>query len=119
MCLDIAGPRMIAKEDMIVYKVVILKDEKLLTPFQMMEVEIGKTYKSLLSKRSKDATVSVGLHTIAHYTDAKRWECAAENQIVVKCIIPKRSHYHCGDYWIGGGYRTSYASTRLRYVEIV
>lgn len=82
---------------------------ELKTPYQRASVTIGKTYSSKLKKA--DDTVWEGLHSFATLKAARK---DGEGKYV-KCIIPKGSRYYEGTFYSD----VSYASTLLKYVEIV
>ena len=80
-----------------------------LTPYQLAIVKLGKTYTSALL-RELDTAIEIGLHSFANYEDAKN----NGSGVVVKCIIPKGAEYYEGTF----DRSKSYASNRLKYVEI-
>ena len=79
------------------------------TPYQKSAVEIGETYDSELIESGKE--VEIGLHSFKSKKAAKN----DGDGVIVKCIIPKGAEYYIG-YFDG---ETSYASTQLKYVEVV
>lgn len=86
----------------------------LITPFQEVEVEIGKTYFSDLFPTQLNPTILCkGLHSITDLNDCI--ENTGINNVVVKCIIPKGSEYYEGMWWDYKGY----ASNCIKYVEII
>lgn len=115
-----------AKEDIIVYKGLFprncdfknLSSESkklifnLVTPYQDMNVEIGKTYKSEFSIDNCKYTINIekGIHSFKEIDPCKKIA-----SIVVKCRIPKGSKYYVGNF-IGD---KSYASDTLEYLEII
>lgn len=93
-------------------KIPLIKTYTYKTPFQNMEVEIGKTYTSEL--RKVGGTIREGLHSFKSPIYAKE-NSGISSRLVVKCIIPKGSSYYTGLYMR----HISYASDKLTYVEIV
>lgn len=88
---------------------------KYTTPCQGSKVVIGKTYFSRLVKDSWG--VENGLHSIEKIDDARTIvkKYFTSDTVLVKCVIPRFSFYYVGEYC---GYN-SYASSALKYVEIV
>lgn len=93
------------------------------TLYQLATVELGKTYKSKLKYERPSYychVVEDGLHSYATYEDA-HWASIRNplmripNPIVVKCIIPVGSWYYVGRFDL----KKSYASSKLKYVEII
>lgn len=92
-------------------EVVLLAEfKRYLTPYQMVEIEIGKTYTSELEKI--DYSVEKGLHSFEKIEDLKN---LYGSDSTAKCIIPKGSTYYIGEF----NGRISYASDKLTYVEII
>jgi len=91
-----------------------LEINKWQTPYQHTVITIGKTYSSKLLKWKNE--VDKGLHSFATLKAARK---DGEGKYVkgkyVKCIIPKGSRYYEGTFRSD----VSYASTLLKYVEIV
>jgi len=84
-----------------------------ITPYREFKVDIGKTYTSLLEKLSGNR-VYVGLHSYASLEGLPK---CSDDEITVKCLIPKGSVYYQGTF--GGRSLNSYASNKLTYLEIV
>jgi len=83
----------------------------LITPYQEIPVEIGKTY--LSEVEVTNSIIGEGLHSFYDLEDAI--DDADDNWVIVECIIPKGSTYYSGTF-IGW---KSYASNELKYEEIV
>ena len=86
------------------------------TPYQMVKVEIGKTYESKLILNNGNFTLpsfEIGLHSFVNRDDAKL-DSNNYYGVVVKCIIPRFSSYYVG-YFRGS---KCYASNKLKYIEI-
>lgn len=123
MCLENLSEVKKAEKDICCYKVIedhrnLTKSQyqgKLITIYRCFEIEIGKTYTSRFSYNS-DGDVEKGLHSYCSYEQAvdyaNKWGWDATR--IVKCVIPKGSKYYRGKF----NSRSSYASTRLKYVEI-
>lgn len=91
-------------------------DDKLFcTPYQNAIVEIGKTYESKLKREISSTyySVEIGLHSFENIRDARFYISSYKR--LVKCVIPKGSAYYVGKY----SGTTSYASTKLKYIEII
>ena len=128
MCLSIEfSPELrIAIEDIICYKHVIVTNpwykagtKAYETSYQHFPIRIGKTYKSRLDRDFE--VINTGLHSFADIEDAIKdmkdeyKRCARYwNYTIVKCIIPKGAEYYVGRF----EGMTSYASNRIKYVEI-
>ena len=88
-----------------------LKYEKtFITPFQGAEVKLGETYHSEIVKRFSYA-VYEGLHSFKTLD----YDQIDEDDIIVKCIIPKGSKYYVGEF----DGTVSFASNKIKYVEII
>lgn len=86
----------------------------LLTPFQEVEVEIGKTYFSELFPNLYNPTIlDIGLHSIVDLDDCIKDAKTENDTIVVKCIIPKGSEYYEGRW---SDYK-GYASNCIKYMK--
>lgn len=125
MCLTIKkGQRfLIAKTDIVCYKVVLSENKKLQTFFRYMTINLGNTYYSKLS-RSKYSKykfkISEALHSFVNYTETLLfWKHHSRFSFpdlnIIKCIIPKGSKYIKGKFNGAEGY----ASDCLTYLEIV
>ena len=129
MCLEIKNKKnkKIAESDITCYKLVIKRDDELVTFFQNIPVVIGSTYTSdfsfdiMLGK----ASVVKGLHSVPTINDCRKivrsyLACFNLNdeeiQIsVAECIIPSGSEYYVGKFED----INSYASTAITYQSIV
>lgn len=118
MCLQLKklAFKHFALTDVVVYK--HLKCDRfvsdlLYTPYRFTSVSIGETYKSDLIKEHN--SVDFGLHSFKHLIDAVLDGESEGSHVVVKCIIPRGSWYYKGIFFS----KTSYASNRIKYVEIV
>lgn len=131
MCLTIKlnAIKHTAKNDIVVYKHVLgTKNDEYFTTYQKANIKIGGVYqsklKSYISIFGSDRKVEIGLHSFADLSDCRQdaidelYYLLGSNKyvkiLVVKCVIPKGSKYYSGDY-VGA----SYASTSLKYVEII
>ena len=121
MCLHIEENQQaeIATEDIICYKAIIEKlDNELYTFYQQAKIKIGNTYRS---KFTIDCfgEIEKGLHSLTTLEIAKEFiydKTLTRITHIVKCIIPKGSKYYLGHFCVNND---SYASNRLKYVEIV
>lgn len=111
----------IAKKDIVVYKWLTKRYDKLYTPIYDSEVEIGKTYKGIFSSDIDgipECFISslfrhwIGSGYIHSYSKPKDKEYLKSNDVSVKCIIPKGTLYFIGD-------SGDIASRKLKYVEII
>jgi hypothetical protein len=99
MCLVIAGGTNLqeAKEDIIIYKILMMHNESYYTPFRKQYVNLGHKQVSPLVCHTN--SVSLGIHTFANLEEAKYesldpWYLY--DYVIVKGIIPKGSHYYEG-----------------------
>ena len=125
MCLKLGSSKTkpkIATKDIVCYKGLIQLRDELITPYKRVSIEIGKTYKSIIS--NKDGEIHLGLHSFKTLKELKNWATGSgwrrawwgkAGGEYIKCIIPKGSTYYIGtfDCW------KSYASDALTYVEII
>lgn len=97
MCLELISDKLIAKEDIICYKVVIKKDDKLYTPYVNVEIEPGIFKASGSIYKDLEGNISKGvIHTYGIYNQAL-WERRVwDNSLIYKCIIPKGTSYYIG-----------------------
>ncbi len=137
MCLRVkdSTPK-IAEKDIVCYKVLARRDDKLVTPFFKYVMEPNHRYESqepfeigwvtkttlrlLLSPRFRNTPVVEGgcFHTFKHRIDAKwlgRVMTKTPNFVILKCIIPKGTEYFEGD----SEDMTCYASKVLQTLEPV
>lgn len=99
MCLELLSEKLVAKEDIICYKIVRKRGNELYTLYQEVEIKPG-IFKAtgILSKNrgARRKTVGEGvIHTFAKYDQAldKR---GGENTLIYKCVIPKGTSYYIG-----------------------
>lgn len=128
MCLEKISEKIVATEDIVCYKQCRqMRDKKLIwnlknifrfkwildydytykTPFYYMEVELGKTYTSVLQV-DQDGTINKGLHSYANKVDTGFYA-------LIECVIPKGATYYKGI----GLREPGYASDKLRYVKLI
>lgn len=132
MCLTKISDELIAQEDIVCYKEFkqirkfnlfrLRYETKLISPYMFMEYKLGKLYTSKIRIGvefwGEDSYpiipyITEGLHS---YSDGDSAIKLSDNEnVVVKCIIPKGSKYHTGKFVIDN----SYASDALIAVEIV
>lgn len=80
-----------------------------ITPYKFQPITIGETYHSELIKENRD--VNIGLHSVKDFSNS----FIDDENVSVKCIIPKGSKYYKGKW----GSLDSYASTSLKYIDII
>jgi len=129
MCLDIYNKKNLRKRfawrDITCYKFLVRTDYvDYRTPYKNFKIEIGETYKSelVLTKYHEFyASVSQGIHSletiknVRAVIDGDFYESKATDFVIVKCIIPRFSRYYVGEFVN----QKSFASDRLKYVEII
>jgi hypothetical protein len=123
MCLFLENKQVtkqVAETNMTVYKVVMEDKDGLVTAYQQTPVEIGKTYRSKLTKEIKNRfqpVITFGLHSFLNLSsaikDAKTYDTPNQRHFVVECVIPKGSYYYIGTA-LGC---ISYASNKIIYVK--
>lgn len=99
MCLELLSEKLVAKEDIICYKIVRKRGNKLYTPYQEVEIKPG-IFKATgtLSEDRGDRRKTVGegvIHTFAKYDQALD-EKDGKNTLIYKCVIPKGTNYYIG-----------------------
>lgn len=104
MCLYFATERQIAKEDIVVFKV--LRPDYT-SPFRGFQYVKGNHYYEDKPIRRHDSRIERGLHSFADKEEATR--TLINNLIIVKMLIPKGTAYYEG--WFRG--LRSYASEHL------
>jgi hypothetical protein len=113
MCLNNVGEMKTAEKDIICYKVLRDYNGDLFTIYQSMHVHIEKSYRFKLIKNYY-REVHEGFHSYTSLRSSRRFHDEG-SYVIVKCIIPMRSHYYIGNF---DGNR-SYASNKIKYLEIV
>ena len=109
-CFDGDVDKLIVNKETLIDKEDIAQHTKtFLTPYQRANVEIGKTYDSILYKDYD--VITFGLHSFSKLKDVKRI-----TRVIAKCIIPKGSEYYEGTFEDKG---ISYASNKITYLKIV
>jgi hypothetical protein len=110
----------IATEDIICFKVVIVLEGILHTPYRHMKVMLGETYTSDLDEPDCFSEVNKGLHAFLTLEQAKynlkhfdMYTCH-----IIKCIIPIGSKYYIGEFYSYFG-RTAITSNTLKYINYV
>ena len=126
MCLTIKkGQRfLIAKTDIVCYKILINRKKGLKTFFRHEPIKLGNVYYSNISRRItkySESIIEKAIHSFVDYIEVKKFYnyqikfSMAENLKIIKCIIPKGSKYIKGEFDIYEGY----ASDCLTYLESV
>lgn len=111
MCLIVTKPSKIAKEDIVAYKVLEIRNNDFLcTPFQSMAIKFNKLYTDGRPERFHLITFGV-YHLFSSIDDAILFREHAEEVyandfnksefIIVKAIIPKNTKYYIGKSEIG------------------
>lgn len=99
MCLELLSKKLVAKEDIVCYKMLIKRGNELYTPY--LEVKIKPGIFKATGTLSEDygtrrKTVGEGvIHTFAKY-DQARDEKGRKNTLIYKCVIPKGTNYYIG-----------------------
>jgi hypothetical protein len=119
MCLIKSSELKKTETDIICYKIIDKIDGKYFTHYQRAEVEIGKTYHSILNRLDSQNIIHKGLHSFKNLEDAKKLASFIVNKetTIVKCIIPIDSMYSEGVFRTFDNVYTSYASDTLIYVK--
>lgn len=99
MCLELLSEKLVAKEDIICYKIVRKRGDELYTPYQEVKIKPG-IFKATgtLSEDCGDRRKTVGegvIHTFAKYDQALD-EKDGKNTLIYKCVIPKGTNYYIG-----------------------
>lgn len=124
MCLRLKSaytmPRIAFKDIKCYKKIIITSDGDLFTPFRYAKIKIGEQYRSRLRKYNLgiDVEIEDGLHSVASVESARNidhYYSLEEKEVIVECIIPKFSIYYKGMF----NDFISYASNKLKYIEIV
>jgi len=113
MCIVVTESPIIAKEDIVAYKVLEIRNNNLLcTPFQYMPIEFDRLYTDTKHEEDCCRITSGVYHLFSSIEDAIVLKEHAEKVyandfnkskfIVVKAIIPKGTKYYIGQSEIGG-----------------
>lgn len=101
MCLVTINPEQIAKEDITCYKVVFLKDNKLLSFYQGFEYILNNLYTTVISYthdliEEDYICIERAFHSYISLDYAMKFLQAHEinNAAIVKCIIPKGAKFY-------------------------
>lgn len=99
MCLELLSKKLVAKEDIVCYKILRKRGNKLYTPYQEVKIKPG-IFKATgtLSEDCGTRIKTVGegvIHTFAKYNQALD-EKGGENTLIYKCVIPKGTNYYIG-----------------------
>lgn len=99
MCLELLSKKLVAKEDIVCYKILRKRGNELYTPYQEVKIKPG-IFKATgtLSEDCGTRRKTVGegvIHTFAKY-DQARDEKGRENTLIYKCVIPKGTNYYIG-----------------------
>lgn len=129
MCLEVKKPEIIvAQEDIICYKVLIKRDNSVVSPYWAFEYKIGETYKIEkpleIKKRinyvrcCNEFEVRQGFHSFEQFQTAKAFLLYIQRPFrsgycAYKCIIPKGTKMVYG-YFSG---RPSIASETIKIIE--
>ena len=130
MCLEISkkAVQKVAEADICCYKIVRKTDNLFYrTLFRNAEVQLGSTYKSMLSRSPSYIydKIEMGLHTFIEFESALGLIDTNINYfntgdaVIIECVIPKGCCYYEGVYDSGLVNYKSYASDTLEYVKEV
>jgi len=115
-CVNFGEELNVAKEDLICYKIL---ESGLISVYQDFDYKLNKTYKLFRWLKSseekyylKHDTIYRGFHSYQRIEDVIPIE---RKQIIVKCIIPKRSKYYKS--MILG--HNQYVSNRIKIIEVL
>lgn len=131
MCLKIRKNAKVktAEKDIVCYKVVEKRAKYgYVTPFFNMPISIGEEYGDVsLEKKDNiyEIVVEEGYHSLKTFEDAADYTAMLMlvHRVcftIIKCVIPKGAKYYNG--WtpiFGCKLYNSYASDKIRYVEVV
>jgi glycyl-tRNA synthetase alpha subunit len=129
MCLRIERDSKLRKstEDIICYKVVACDEDDgcLRSPYQDVEVQIGKTYKSKMARTTYNE-IHKGLHSFTTEDAARKlirslMVRSSYAYRIAECLIPKGATYYEGEFDYSFLYRplVSVASDTLTYVKLL
>ena len=119
MCLDKISRVCIAKEDIVVYKHVMKRKDGYVSSYRKKEVKFNELLTSDIQivRKSDVRIIERALHSFVNLSDA-RLEAEHWKEVLVKCVIPKGSRYHKGEF--EGIYTVdSLASNQLIYTEVI
>lgn len=99
MCLELLSEKLVAKEDIICYKIVRKRGDELYTPYQEVKIKPGifkatGTLSEDCGARRKTVREGV-IHTFAKYDQALDRK-DRESTLIYKCVIPKGTNYYIG-----------------------
>ena len=124
MCLDRISKRKIAKEDIVVYKMIIKEGEYFFTYFMNSQIYFNEIMSSELKEEVRSAftfsysssslrqIVEKGLHSFKYIPTTILFDSKA---LLVECVIPKGSEYYEGYF----SEEKSLASNQLIYKRII
>lgn len=99
MCLELLSKKLVAKEDIVCYKILIKRGNELYTPYQEVKIKPGifKATGTLSEDcRTRRKTVREGvIHTFAKYDQALDRK-DRKSTLIYKCVIPKGTNYYIG-----------------------
>ena len=122
MCLSNVSERMTTPQDIVAYKVMILKGTELISSYRQFGYVLGERYHSKLDN-SFIGYIDEGIHTFVRIEDAEReakhWNRTSNEykEIVVECTIPAGSEYYVGEYYSDLGCVASMASDQIIIVK--
>ena len=123
MCLYIDDPKvLVAKEDITIYKVALVKDNNYRSPVYNAIIKLNKLYKSELEVDVKRKVVNEALHAytsiaMANISYGHYAKSAVVNNAVVliRSKIPKGSKYYLGNVYSYG----EIAADAIIYEEVI
>jgi hypothetical protein len=124
MCLSnlTTSNPIVAEEDIVVYKLLYRDPElRYTTPYQNFPVKMGERYISKIDKLTVVGGEIIGkaLYSFAEIkgckNDSRDFHLISSSMVIARCIIPKGAEYYQGKFFE----KTSFASNRLLYVEII
>ena len=129
MCLSLTKNQttpIIAKDDVVCYKHLLVKDGHYFTPYYKTEINFNKVFSSIIEMMNDGEApythnIEEGLHSFANIEDCEQdlFSCfgsdGIEFRVIAKCIIPKGSTYYSGSFY----YHSAFASSEIKYLEII
>lgn len=100
MCLTTNSPEQIAKEDITCYKVIYLKDNKLLSFYYDFKYILNKLYKTTFTHCQAEGFIYIkkAFHSYKLIISALEFYSKVSiyihNAVVVQCIIPKGAKFY-------------------------